>query len=412
MPQRLNILFTQAHAASASNVRVHTTLMRHLDRERFTIHAAVDAGWNGTPSTALRELRQIPALHIHPMRLPPLPWHRSRLAAAHGLMAGAWPLTRRLTGLVRYARRAQIDVVHSLDTPRDAVFGLLAARLSGAKLLIHLHARLADGLSPVVLQVIHRADALATPSQFARQSALEAGFPDERMHVVLNGLDPAEWEAPLHAPIARWEFGITPSAPLIIAVGRLARAKGHADLIRALAHVTPQLPDARLLVVGEDDPRTTSGRAELEELARELGVGQRVIFAGRRNDVRRLLAASDIFALPSLEDPFGMVYLEAMALRKPVLALDSGGVREIVEHARTGLLSPPGDQEALAANLVRLTREPMTRARMGMAGRRRLEDRFTAQRMAADIERLYLALCGTLPEARYAEGQFSGAGQG
>ena len=100
--------------------------------------------------------------------------------------------------------------------------------------------------------------------------------------------------------------------------------------------------------------RTAPTRRELAALADELGVDDSVVFTGRRSDVARLMAAADVFAMPSLEEPFGLVYLEAMAMRLPVVALDSGGTPEVVEHGRSGLLSAPGDIDALAANIVEL----------------------------------------------------------
>jgi glycosyltransferase involved in cell wall biosynthesis len=102
------------------------------------------------------------------------------------------------------------------------------------------------------------------------------------------------------------------------------------------------------------------------------------------------VSACDIFTLPSFEEPFGLVFLEAMAMRKPVVAIANGGTPEVVEHEGTGLLSPPWDVPALAANIAALVRDPELRRRLGENGRRRVLERFDAPRMAADAERAYL----------------------
>jgi glycosyltransferase involved in cell wall biosynthesis len=102
-----------------------------------------------------------------------------------------------------------------------------------------------------------------------------------------------------------------------------------------------------------------------------------------------LLAACDVFSLPSFEEPFGLVFAEAMAMKRPVVALDSGGTPEVVVHGQCGLLSSPGDIDTLAANLLRVLGDPALRAQFGEYGRSRIEEHFTPQRMASDFAALY-----------------------
>jgi glycosyltransferase involved in cell wall biosynthesis len=104
------------------------------------------------------------------------------------------------------------------------------------------------------------------------------------------------------------------------------------------------------------------------------------------------MAAADLFAMPSLGEPFGLVYLEAMAMGLPVVALDSGGTPEVVEHGVTGLLSQPGDASQLTTNLLTLLADPERRKNMGDAGRRRVEAYFATPRMAADTSAVYQRL--------------------
>jgi len=112
------------------------------------------------------------------------------------------------------------------------------------------------------------------------------------------------------------------------------------------------------------------------------------------------MAACDVFTLPSFEEPFGLVYAEAMAMRRPVVALDDGGTPEVVEHGRSGLLSPHVDIEALSANIARLLGDRELRARFGAHGRSRVLDTFNAQRMARDAGEAYLAVLDGRPQAR------------
>jgi len=109
----------------------------------------------------------------------------------------------------------------------------------------------------------------------------------------------------------------------------------------------------------------------LKEHASKLGIGENVIFTGQRSDIAALMAACDVFSLPSFEEPFGLVFAEAMAMKRPVVALTNGGTPEVVEHGKCGLLSPPGDIDALAANLLRLLDNPALRTQFGEYGRSR-----------------------------------------
>jgi len=155
--------------------------------------------------------------------------------------------------------------------------------------------------------------------------------------------------------------------------------------------VQNQLSNVRLLIVGADaqEVEGTSFSSELKALARTLGIEQKVIFTGPRADVSRVMAACDLFTMPSFEEPFGLVFLEAMAMKKPVVALDNGGTPEVVEHGRSGLLSAPHDISTLAANIVTLLGDAPLRARMGEHGRSQVIERFSARRMAADAAAAY-----------------------
>ena len=210
----------------------------------------------------------------------------------------------------------------------------------------------------------------------------------DRITVVPNGLSceavPSEKAAALRA-----EFGITENAPLLVCVARLEREKDVSGLLTAFREVRERVPEARALVVGEG-----SQRQSLEAAAQTLGIADAVQFTGFREDARTAIAAADVFVLPSPAEPFGLVLLEAMALGKPVVAMDAGGPREIVVIGETGLLVPPSDPAALAEALCRLLSSPEERQRMGAAGRRRYEECFTTTQMAQRTQAVYVQALG------------------
>ena len=121
-------------------------------------------------------------------------------------------------------------------------------------------------------------------------------------------------------------------------------------------------------------------------------MAESVVFTGERSDIPQIMAACDVFSMPSIEEPFGLVYLEAMATQRPVVGVNDGGTPEVVEHGLSGLLAPTRDVEALAANIVTLLEDRGLRVRMGAHGRARVLDHFNARRMARDAGAAYDAI--------------------
>jgi glycosyltransferase involved in cell wall biosynthesis len=176
----------------------------------------------------------------------------------------------------------------------------------------------------------------------------------------------------------RDEMGVPRGALLVGAVGELSRAKGQDVLVEAFSRV----PGAPWLLLVGDGP----DRRRLEALARRLRVSDRVVFAGYRADVPRVLAAMDVFASASHEESLGMSVLEAMAAGLPVVATRVGGLAECVSHGETGLLVPPRSVTKLASAVDFLAADAERRARTGAAGRVRAERLFSAEALAPRIE--------------------------
>lgn len=219
-----------------------------------------------------------------------------------------------------------------------------------------------------------RASRVVVTSEHCRRVAVTAyGLDPERVAVVPEGIDLAAWPPaaePLGAEGAEAGLG-EGRPPVILSVARQYRRKDTRSLLEAFARVAPRRPEARLRVVG--------GGPELPRLrarARELALGDRVAFLGEVPDegaVRREYLGADVFCLPSLQEGFGIAYLEAMAAGLPVVAARAAAVPEVVPDGEAGILVPPRDPAALAAALERLLDDEALRRRLGEAGRRRVE---------------------------------------
>jgi glycosyltransferase involved in cell wall biosynthesis len=177
--------------------------------------------------------------------------------------------------------------------------------------------------------------------------------------------------------------GPDPAGPAVL-VARLAPEKDVETLLNATALAARERPDFRLEVAGDGPCRPA-----LERAAADLGVAGRVRFLGEVRDVPALLARARLFALSSLTEGVSLTLLEAMSRGLPVAATRVGGNAEVVADGETGLLVPPGDPPALAAALLRLWADPAEAARLGRAGRRRVEAHFDVRGMVAAYEDLY-----------------------
>ena len=214
---------------------------------------------------------------------------------------------------------------------------------------------------------------------------------------VYYGIDPTPFIEAAELPeeernLARSEFEFAPTDRVFICVARFAAQKAHDVLLKAFAEARQQNPAIKLLLVG-DDP-FGDGRQRAESLAAELELGQDVIFAGIRRDVPALIGLSDVFVMSSLWEGLGLVFLEAMAASRPVLASGVSAVPEVVVDGETGLLVPPADVSALAAGFLRLAEDQELCEQFGRAGRKRVQQVFGLDRMVEETLAIYTDLVG------------------
>jgi len=205
------------------------------------------------------------------------------------------------------------------------------------------------------------------------------GVAMNRVQVIHNGIDPDRF-APLASARAavRQELNLSNNHVAILQVARFHPVKDHDTAVRAFADAHARCRNTVLLLAGDGEERD-----EIEQLAAQLGVRDSVRFLGVRTDIPRLMAAADLFMLSSLSEGISVTLLEAMAAGLPIAATEVGGNPEVVDHDRTGLLSPRRDAAGLASHLVTLTEDADLRKRMGEAGRTRLLEHFTQARMHA-----------------------------
>lgn len=394
--RKTNVMFIQGQPDFGADSMIHSILMRHLDRHQYQVYAAANRGDSGKEAASFKVLEKIPNLHIRPTHFGPSTYFRSPVAVARDTISSFPPAMLSLSSLVRYVRKHKIDILHGTQKPRDAFYGVILSRLTGAKMLIHIHVGVdLNWMKPITQQwAMHQADALVGVSEFVSETAREAGFDPRKIYSVPNSLDLSDWDATDPNSVRR-EFGIAVGTPIMLIVSRINPYKGHEILLRALAHLKQQrnLNDFKLLIVGTDDRSSTPGGISytgvIRALIADLQLDEHVIFTGYRSDIRNLMAGSDIYTMPSYKEPFGVVYIEAGAMGLPVISLNNGGTPEVVQHGITGFLSEPGNIDELATNLHLLLGDRELRQRMGEAGRKRVERVLNPTNMAQQMHQVY-----------------------
>lgn len=178
----------------------------------------------------------------------------------------------------------------------------------------------------------------------------------------------------------RRQFGLPLDRTIVAMLGRLDPQKGQEEFLRSLYHVAERYPDVLYLIAGDETHGETGYRHYLDRLVEELGLGKSVRFLPFTDDVPGFMAAIDLFVLPSYSETFGLVLIEAMAMEKPVVATRAGGVPEIVENGRDGLLIPPRDEKSLADAIILLLDDPSLRNSLSQHAREDVLRRFDSNR--------------------------------
>jgi glycosyltransferase involved in cell wall biosynthesis len=294
-------------------------------------------------------------------------------------------------------RHERLDILHTHALFAGNVAARVGGRLAGAAVVAHAHIEDRWRGSSTVSALQRRIDAgtaqlcarIIAVSSALRGELVAQGYPAARTVTIPNGISEPEAVTPAEATAVREELGLRADSIVLTSVARLCDVKGQLELIRATASLAERGAPVEALLVGEDLEAGGAYRRRLEAEAASLGVADRVVFAGFRGDIPTVLAASDIFVLPSTAEGMPISVIEAMAAAKPVLATAVGGVPEVVDDERTGILLPSREPAVLAEALESLIADPLRAARLGAAGRRRFEERFSAKTMVAAVLALY-----------------------
>jgi len=264
--------------------------------------------------------------------------------------------------LARFIRRDQIEIVHA-HTAHAASIALLCAR--DAKVVITRRVDFRVHRHWISRLKYRRAKAIIAISDAVAESLVASGIDRAQIQIIQSGVDLSRCVTRSDSHSLRL-LGIPEGAQLVVMVAALARHKDPLTFVLAMRSVLERAPDTHALLIGDGPLRHT-----VESVIRRLGLERNVHVAGYRRDAESLMAAADVVALSSANEGLGTVLIDALWMGKAVAATSAGGIPEIVQHERSGLLSPPGDSAALGAAIARLISDSALRARFGSAGRAR-----------------------------------------
>ncbi len=325
---------------------------------------------------------------------------RARGVEVHELRGGASPTGRlkRLLHLRAILGRYPRCIVHlSEGWPAGDGLVILAAMLTSARAIVRTEHQ--PPVSPVSFSqlVLTRLkdrylSAIICVSEENRRAHLrELGREPRKVRVIPNGIHVEKFAGPGDPDSVRREFGIAPEQPLVGIVARLSEErKGVNFFIEMAALVTAEEPAVRFIVVG-DGPL----RPGIEAHAAARGLSGRIVFAGERQDIARLLKALTVFVQPSLQEGASYVLLEALATGTPVVATPAGSAEEMLTHGETGMIIPMRNPQALAGAVLTLLRDPALGRRIGDAGSSLIRSRYSVETMVERYIEVYHQISGT-----------------
>jgi len=389
---RPRVLFVNTRSTLGADVAVHLTLVEHLNPDAVDVYVATNRHSADLDKT-VGWIRKAPQAQLLVCDLGHELTGGNRVTKALSVVRNL-PAFFTLLRLIRFIRRERITILHTTDRPRDAAFTTLLGKLTGASVVLHLHLKWTSDIGRAAHWAARHARAFIGISKFTCQSMVDGGLPAERIAMVYNASDTTRFNPEtVHGGTLRSRLGIDDRVPLVGLVGRFTVWKGHLDLVTAFARVREMIPAARLVLVGrlsdDDMEGEDSYVSKIKRRISDLGLTDAVHWVEWASDTPGVMKDLDVLAMPSWEEPFGLVVTEAMAMERPVVAYASGALPEIITDGVDGLLVPPRDTEALALALVSLLRDPERRTAMGKRGRQRVVTDFGPQRQADEVAALY-----------------------
>ena len=366
--------------------------MPYPNRKLKIVHTEASLGWGGQEIRVIVELREMNRRGHHTVLVAPPSSDIFRRGL--DLQIETLPLSmrrrdfsRNLKWLTDFFRAEKIDVVNT-HSSRDSWLAGFAARRAGVPLVVktrHISARVSRGwLTRMVYQKLH--DYIITTSRSIADDMVNFnGFVPDRISAIPTGVELKRFDPLLPSLDLRTELGLPPDSKLVGMVSVLRSWKGHPDFLHAARRVKKHFPAAYFVIVGEG-PR----RSHIERDILEMGMEECVFLMGYRDEIPQILQGLDVFTLPSYaNEGVPQALLQALAMSRPVVATEVGGIPEVVTSGVHGILCEPQNPQALATAILQMLENPTRAREMAREGRQRVMKEFSLDQMMERLEEVY-----------------------
>ena len=367
------LLLTDTFHGMGGSERNITQLLGGMDKNKFKLYVARFVFASVEPAENIRD-RDFPIIKLSG--------------------AGIYTISglRNLVFLKRFVREKKISLIVTYHESSD-FYGLVLSIICNIPVIssrrdmsfkTKAHHRLAYRLGGRYFDSV-----IAVCNAVRQEVVKRRWFPEERMLTIYNGINTVDYGNGHDGTALKKGLGIHPDSPVVGMVANIHKVKGYHYFIHASSIIHRYNRNVQFLIIGCDWIQTGFTSSELKRYGKEMGISQNLYFLGGREDVADLISIFDVAVLASLSEGFSNVILEYMASSKPVVATEVGGNPELVVHDETGLLVPPADAHALADAILSILEDKETALRFGIAGRKRVEDKFELGKMIREYEDLF-----------------------
>ncbi len=382
----INILYYN-HTAVVSGAEISLLgILNHIDRSRFSVILACPKGELQEKASCLH----IPTILLNPFEVG----FNTKLASIH-FITKLYHTIKELTVIIH---DNNIDLIHA-NSVRAGLLACIAAYFRGIPVIVHVRDCIPfHFIGKITREVIGRCSKkIICNSDYVKKHFAYNVKTLKKSIVIYNAVDLAQFDpqkvdtSELKTELDLWNY-----YPIIAIIGQITPWKGQIDAIKAMSLVLKTFPTAKLLIVGSVKFKGTGVCYDNMEYDRmlhftvdSLGLKSNIVFTGERDNIPAVMKSIDLLILPSWEEPFGRVLIEAMAMEKPVIATNKGGPTEIIQNMRTGILIPPKDEHALAKAIIHLCSNNTLKADIEKQGRLTVEKMFSFEQHINQVENIY-----------------------
>jgi glycosyltransferase involved in cell wall biosynthesis len=384
---KIGVLYYEPTSGFGGSSRCLLGWLKELDRSKYDPLVAVH--YDGPAIKKIRELRvkviRIPFRSFYIYKSWADKKMVSYLLSLFDLIFFTLPSAIFLFVLIK---KNHIKIAHLNSKPFGVIPGIIASKLAGIPCICHLH----DIKTPVKREKLFArwVDCLVVLTEKAR-SLYKQEYPNSKIKLIANGINLKEYPLSVDATVLRKELGINDNTKVAGIIGRLVEGKGFTDFIKAAKILNEKFSDIKYVIIGSASKQDKPYEDNLRKLTTDLGLTEKVLFTGWREDIKDLIGIFDVLVQASTTFPegFGLTVLEAMALGKPVVVTNVPGPAELVVNEKTGLIVPASNPGKLAEAIEKIVTNQEQASAMGKLGRQNAEAWFNMELTVKKIESLY-----------------------